>query len=127
MRNALSHPVSYENKVNGHPQTGFYTIQNETIEKIVFIESPDSDKFYSSIFNNFENYKESNGFPKNAILHNRTVLVDGKVYRRYIKIELTTKELKELVLALSELFSQFIMKAEDPSKVIKMLALKFAA
>jgi hypothetical protein len=87
MRNALSHPVAGKSK-SDIPQTGFYSTQNETIEKIIFVEAPDSDRFYPSIFHNFEGRKERIGFPKNAILDNRTVLVDGKAYRRYIKIEL---------------------------------------
>jgi len=126
IRNALSHPISGENK-SLLPQTGFYTIQNETIERIIFIESPDANRFHPSIFNRFEEFKENIGFPVNARLDNKNILVDGKIYKRFIKIALTAKELKELVLNLSEVFSQFIMEAEDPSKMIKILSQKFAA
>lgn len=124
MRNALSHPVAYKN--SDVPKTGFYTIQNKVIEKIVFVNSPDSEG-YKRNFNKFEEFKEKSGFPLTAQLVNNKVFVDGKEYRRFIEIELTPMELKSLVLNLCEMFSEFIMYAENPKNAIKMLADKFAA
>lgn len=126
LRNTLSHPMA-GNTRNSRPKTGFYTIQNDIIEKIVFVESPDYDRFHPSIFNRFEEYKENLGFPKNSKIKDNKVYLDDTIYRRYIKIELTPDQLKSLILNLCELFSEFVMKAEDPSNTIKMLAQKFAA
>ncbi len=130
MRNALSHPVSGA-KNRDTQITGFYTVQGSTIEEIVFTDAPDSDSFKLGNPKNFEKYKEGNGFPKSAYINKvgkeNMVLVDGKVYRRYIKIKLSTVELKLLVLSLCELFSEFITKAEDPSYLRNKLSNKFAA
>ena len=125
IRHALSHPVSGKDK-SDIPKTGFYSIQNKTIEKIVFANSPDGDGFKIN-FNRFEERKEKLGFPPKAICNNRQVLVDGKPYYRYIKIEFTPDQLKQLVLDLSDLFSKFIIDAKNPENTLRMLSKKFAA
>jgi hypothetical protein len=66
IRHALSHPVSGKN-ISAIPETGFYSIQNRTIEKIIFVNSPDSKEIKGNQ-NNFEKFKINNGFPKNAKL-----------------------------------------------------------
>lgn len=129
MRHALSHPVAAKNLEI--PKTGFYTIQNEVIEKIIFVNSPDSEKFLNVFDKKNKQLKKDIGFPLNAYVKKdrRTynVYVDNKIYRRYIKIAFTPIELKNLVLNLCDMFSDFIFNAETPENIIKLLAQKFAA
>lgn len=125
IRNALSHPVDGK-KGSIIPITGFYSIQNKDIEKIVFVNSPDQEKLKINL-ESFNQQKRKLGFPSTAVLINQIVTVDSKEYYRYIAIELNVSEIKQLVLGLSELFSEFVLNAENPEKLLKRLSEKFAA
>jgi len=124
LRNSLSHPTNSDKALNAeYPSTGYTTVvgSSETIERIVFWDTPDFKDYrprkHSSI-KEAEDYIKRNLRKFEGIT---TVEVDGmyqiakvgKPFGRVCRIELTPKDLKRLVIDLSNYLAQPIQENWD--------------
>lgn len=129
MRHAMSHPT----RASGNhlvAKTGFYVEQANSIEKVIFVNSPDTknnNSDYKGTADKFDELKEKQGFPACSILKDRKVYVNGDRFYRVIRIELESLQLIELTKHLSAYVSDFLNHTEDPAAVLKKHFMKFAA
>lgn len=132
LRNSFSHPIGSDTALNAeYPSTGYTTVigTSETIERIVFWDTPDFRKYRPikhSTTKEAEDYINDNLKRVGGI----TIVKDegmfifikgGKPFGRVCRIELTPKDLKTLVIELSNYLAQPIQENWDGNTINRLV------